>query len=410
MFRLFADMFARPEANMLYLAPTFPLIRDMWYPKVEAYLESLGVPYNINRGENTINIHNCGKVFCRTMENPGRIIGFEVLHAFLDEFDTLPVDKAIEVWRKAKARCRQKIYYEYIHEWFSFIEGRLIVKRVAVPNQMFVATTPEGFKATYQLFKKDPLPNSKLIQMSTYSNAHNLPEDYIEELLGNYPAQLIEAYINGEFVNLTNKPVWGDFDRRLNNSADVVTDDDTSLIVGMDFNVGRGCAVVYVWREGVYQPRCLHAVDEVYNSYDTPDTIRILKSRYPDKNIIVYPDATGKSRKSVNATISDIAALKQAGFKVKAHNKNPPIKDRIMAANRQFCNGKGERNLFVNIEKCPYFTDGLEQQIYDKNGLPEKGEGKGDDITDAGTYPVQALFPIKKLEAKRVELTQIIGG
>jgi PBSX family phage terminase large subunit len=369
MLRMFSTMFQYDRANMLYCAPTFPLIRDIFYPKVEEFLEGLGQRYHINKGEHTIKLHGYGRVFCRTMEHPERIVGFEVLDTFLDELDILPELKALEVWRKCKARCRQKL-------------GK--------KSQMFLTTTPEGFKATFKLFKKNPLPNSHLVKMSTYSNAHNLPDDYIDELKANYPAQLIEAYINGEFVNLVGMPVWGAYDSIKNGSTVTVRKDDP-LIIGMDFNVGRGCAVIWVERDGF-----LHAADEVYNSYDTPDTIRVLKERYPKHDITIYPDASGNSRKSVNATISDLALLRQAGYTVKVNKSNPNIKDRIMATNAMFCNGFFERRLFVNENKCPQFSEGLQQQIYDKNGLPEKGANEADDITDAGTYPIAYLYPIKQ--------------
>ncbi|RLC88506.1 MAG: terminase [Chloroflexi bacterium] len=375
---MLATMFENPKADMLYLAPTYPLIRDIWYPKIESFLDDLGHGYFINRGENTIKVQGAGKIFCRTMEHPGRIIGFEVLDAFLDELDVLTEDKAVEVWRKTKARCRQKI------------DGK--------PNQMYVTTTPEGFKATYKLFKKDPLPGSHLIQLSTYSNAHNLPDDYIDELKDNYPANLIEAYINGVFINLKNMPVWATYDENSNNSRERVKKADT-LLVGMDFNVGRGCAVIYVKRGW-----SVHAVDEIYNSYDTPDTIRVLNERYPEHDITVYPDASGGSRKSVNATTSDLAILREAGYKVKTLKKNPNIKDRVMATNRMFCNGHMERNLFVNKDTCPRLSAALVEQIYDDNGLPEKGIGKYDDMTDAGSYPIAYLYPIKKSNTKRMEL------
>lgn len=417
-------MFQHPGADMLYLAPTFPLIRDIWYPKVETYFDSIGVKYSINRGENTIKVPGCGTIFCRTMEHPQRIIGFEVLDAYLDELDVLNTEKATEVWRKTKARCRQKV------------AGKV--------NQMKITTTPEGFKATYELFKESPLPNSQLIHCSTYSNLHNLPDDYITDLMGNYPKQLIKAYIMGYFVNLVNMPVWGEYDEILNNS-NVVADPREELTVGMDFNVGRGCAVMYAHRDIlVDDPRhpeheafqqqvamwhavkmpptqiqvytknlvlreipiheTMHACGEVVDSYDTPDTIRALNEYCPHNPITVIPDASGDSRKSVNATTSDIALLKQAGYTVKVNKKNPNIKDRVMATNRQFCNGLDQRALFVNKKKAPHYSKGLVKQVYDKNGLPEKGEGKKDDITDSGSYPIAYLHPIKKLTTTSREI------
>jgi hypothetical protein len=152
----------------------------------------------------------------------------------------------------------------------------------------------------------------------------------------------------------------------------------------------------------------LHAVDEVHNSYDTPQTISILKERYRNNGITVIPDASGDARKSVNATTSDIALLKLAGYVVKKNRKNPNIKDRVTATNAMFCNANNERRLFVNDTMCPNFTAALEQQVYDNNGLPQKGEGKYDDIADAGSYPIANLFPIKRPQTVRRGMEDII--
>lgn len=406
MFRMISSAIQYPKADWLYSAPTIPLIRDILWSKLEDFLPSIGLPYTINRSESIVYLHGLGKIFCRSMDNPDRMVGFEVLDAFLDELDILPKDKAMNVYRKVKARCRQKILLDDMRPSLG-----------AKVNQQWVTTTPEGFKATYELFKKNPAFNSRLVQMSTYSNAMNLPDDYIADLMASYPPQLIDAYLMGEFVNLNALGVWVGFDRENNHRTDSVKEGEI-LHIGQDFNVGRGCAVVYVSR--VLEPNTYHnpthvplpglvAVDEVHNSFDTPDTIRALKERYPDNEFAdrrVYPDSTGDSRRSVNATITDLALMKHAGFRIKKKTKNPLVKDRVVSSNAAFCNAEGVRRVLVDTEKCPNLTDSLEQQAYDKNGLPEKGDGAFDDMTDAATYPVYYHFPIK---ANKM-FTKTVGG
>ncbi|RQA18474.1 hypothetical protein IPC507_28375 [Pseudomonas aeruginosa] len=130
-------------------------------------------------------------------------------------------------------------------------------------------------------------------------------------------------------------------ERTLNASQETVQPGET-LFVGMDFNVGKMAAVVHVKRLGLP-----HAVDEIVNGYDTPDMIRQIKERFwlyadgdyrPTRQIRIYPDASGDSRKSVRASETDIALLKQAGFIVSAPAANPPVKDRINSMNAMFCN------------------------------------------------------------------------
>lgn len=393
MFRLISSAIQHPEGDWLYAAPTIPLIRDILWAKLSKFLPAIGLKYTINKAESIVYLHGLGKIFCRSMDNPDRIVGFEVVDAFLDELDILAKDKALSVYRKVKARCRQKVKIRN--------NGYKL-------NQQWVTTTPEGFRATYELFKKNPAPNSNLVQMSTYSNAHNLPDDYISDLKASYPDQLIEAYLNGEFVNLNALGVWSKFDMVESHRPTEIEPGEV-LHIGQDFNVGRGCAVIYVFRVDEEGRKIMIAVDEVVDSFDTPDTIRVLEERYPWANFktqLVYPDATGSSRKSVNATVSDLALMRHCGYQIKKPTKNPTIKDRVQSGNAAFCNSEGVRRVFLDVEKVPNFAEALLQQAYDKNDVPEKGMGKYDDLTDAGTYPIHYHFPIKE----RKMFTTTVGG
>jgi len=396
MFRLITSMLKHPKADFLYCAPTIPLIRDILWAKLGDFLPQLGLEYTVNKSESIVYLHGYGKIFCRSMDNPERLIGFQVVDAFLDELDTLATEKAEAVFMKIKARCRQRVVDA------DKSNGKVVYKK----NQIFVTTTPEGFRATYKLFKKEPVPDSRLIQMSTYSNKHNLPEDYIDDLKNSYPPQLIEAYLEGKFVNLSSLGVWSGFDQDANHlSVDIAPGE--LVHVGQDFNVGRGCAVTYVDRilqkehpaNTTDQPlKVMIAAGEVVDSFDTHDTIRVLDEQLDPKLFkerLLYPDATGSNRKSVNATLTDIALMRHAGFRIKQLNQNPPIKDRVTASNAAFCNSLEVRKVFVDTKKCPVFTESLVQQAYDKNGLPEKGALKSDDITDSGTYPIYFHFPLR---------------
>jgi len=375
--RMLSNMMESPGLHQAYLAPTYPLIRDIWYPKVEDFMERLGLPYQINKSEHVIRIQGLGKIFCRTMEKPESIIGWEVADAFLDEFDVLRTDKALHVFRKISARLRQK-------------------NPLGRKNQLFVTTTPEGFKATHQLFKKEKLPDSALIQMSTYSNAANLPEDYIQNLRDQYPEQLIEAYLMGEFVNLQAGSVYYAYDRETLETRYTARPQE-ALHIGMDFNVNDMCAVVHIKRKGI-----LYAVDELFGLRDTPDMVDTLNESYPDHHITIYPDASGRGTTSKSASTSDIKILKAGGFSVKAKTKNPFIKDRVSSMNKCF----EERMYYVNTRRCPVYADSLEQQPYNiTTGQPLK-DGNYDNRVDGSGYMVNYLYPVVKPNLRQ----RSIGG
>lgn len=363
-----ARLLEYPDISQAYLAPTYSLIGDIFYPRIGEIFADSGVEARINYQKHNINFPgHKGILYCRTMDNPDRIVGWECGDAFMDEFDILPIDKAIKVMRKVSARCRQK-----------YPDGK--------KNQKHITTTPEGFKATYSLFAKEPLPDSRLIQMSTWSNKDNLPDGYIEALIAQYPEELVKAYIEGEFVNLTSGTVYYSFDRELNNTHYVARPKE-QLHIGMDFNVYKMCAIIHVIRDGIP-----YAVDEIIGERDTPSMIQTIQDKFPDHAIIVYPDASADNKSSKGASLSDIRLLKEY-FYVDAPTSNPLIRNRVNSVNAKFCNAKGVRTYFVNIEKCPVYAMCLEQQAYDINGQPSK-EGDVDHPVDAGGYFINRKWPV----------------
>ncbi|MNN39744.1 Terminase-like family protein [compost metagenome] len=164
------------------------------------------------------------------------------------------------------------------------------------------------------------------------------------------------------------------------------------LLIGMDFNRLKMSAVVYVLRGG-----WPIAVAEVTDGRDTPYMADLLKRQYASKGhpIQIFPDASGANSSSKNASESDLSILRQAGFSIRVNSTNPAIADRVNAVNALILNGQGERRLKINTNRCSHLTDGLEQQAYDKNGMPDKSSGV-DHLNDAGGYPLAFLFPISK--------------
>ncbi|WP_260524016.1 terminase large subunit domain-containing protein [Serratia sp. PL7] len=386
-----------PKINQGYFAPTYPQIRDIFYPTIEEVAFDWGLKLRLNESNKEVHFYSGrqyrGTTICRSMEKPSTIVGFKIGNGLVDEMDVMKAEKAQIAWRKIIARMRYNV------------DGLL--------NGISVTTTPEGFKFVWQQFVKEVRDKPELatlyglIHASTYDNEKNLPADYIPSLLASYPGPLITAYLRGRFTNLVSGTIYHQFDRRKNNCEDLEQPGEP-LYIGMDFNVGKMAGIVHVLRDG--QPR---AVTEIINAYDTPDIIRIIKERFwfydgnnyrKVREIYIYPDASGDSRKSSNASTTDIAQLKQAGFNVVVNDANPPVKDRINSVNAMFCNSKGERRYLVNVKRCPVYTECLEQQVWDeKTGEPDKKSGK-DHANDGGGYYIIKQFPIIKPQGKVTKL------
>lgn len=220
-------------------------------------------------------------------------------------------------------------------------------------------------------------------------------------MLATYPAQLIDAYLRGKFVNLTQGTVYNAFDRVRNGCGDEVEGNEP-VHIGMDFNVGKMAAIVHVVHDN--EPR---AVDEIEGAYDTPDMIRIIQSRYGDgRTIHVYPDPAGASRDSANASKTDMALLRDAGFHVVAPKAHDPVKDRVNSMNAMFCNAEGLRRYKVNINRCQTYADHLEQQVWTPNGQPDKTQDIDHDLDAAGYY-IMARWPIVKPARAHAEVLRL---
>lgn len=386
-----------PGISLGYFAPTYPQIRDIFYSTIEDVAESMGMECSIKHSVNEVTLKYYGDVHavikCRSMEHPGRIVGFALNHALIDEIDCMKKEKADAAWKKIVARLSSEGFDEarlYDEEF----NAELVIEALE-DNTVDFTTTPEGFNWIYQFFVKQVQAKPELqefygiVHASTRQNRKNLQKGYIEKLYATYPANLVDAYIDGMFVNLAGGSVYRLFDRRLNHS-DEKDDGKEPLHIGMDFNVGKMSAIVHIIRAGLPI-----AVGEILGRLDTPDMIAEIDRLYPKRKINVYPDSSGKNRRSAEAGVTDISQLKKAGYSVHYKSTNPGVRDRVNAMNAMFCNGAEERRYLVNTDLCPDYTDTLEQQVYNKQGEPDK-EHDHDHPNDAAGYFIAYKYPIHK--------------
>lgn len=361
------------DCDIAYYLPSFPLVEDIAMRRFPELCDRKGWAYKKRGGTSPhIEFPGAGRILFRSMSTPDSIVGYEVAHSICDELDTMPTELARQAWNKIIARNRQKC---------------------GMANTVGVATTPEGFGFVYERWVKNKAPGYVLFHAKTSDNAANLPDGYIDNLRNSYPTNLLSAYLDGEFVNLTAGSVYPEFDRALNASTETIREKEP-LHIGLDFNVTKMAASIHVLRDG--KP---HAVDELTDVFDTPAMVALIQKRYAGHPILIYPDASGKNRKSQNASESDISLLKQARFQVCVNPANPLVKDRVLSMNKII----GTREYRVNPDKCPMLVEGLEKQPYDKYGEPDKTGGL-DHILDAAGYFISYKFPIVRRMATVTQL------
>ena len=381
--------------------PTNYLVRTRLVPGMQACLEEMGIPYDYEKSDQIFRLHfkeGTTTIYCLSGENWERLVGYNLAFFGSDETDTSGHEIAKAMWQKAISRVR----------W-----GR--------KRQIFTTSTPEGFRFLHEWFVTNPQKNGKLELIM--GRAPGFDGEYIREHRGTIEAEGItrttraihatsyesplmdKAYIAsmktsyteeqwmvwalGQFGNLNSLRVYDKFDRNKNNTTKSIKDFPRfePIHVGMDFNIGKMAAIVHV-----VENQLPLAVAEHVNIRDTPTMIQVLKDTYPQRPIIVYPDASGKNGNAAGI-VSSIAQLRQAGFEIKVDNSNPGVGDRVASMNAMFCNAVGDRRYLVNTLLCPVYTSCLEKQAWVKNE-PDKSNDL-DHPLDAGGYFIYKNWPIK---------------
>lgn len=373
------------------MSPTLGMSNRNVIPKLKQLLDDLTIPYKHKKAAGEIHLR-FGKytsvIHLLAAENYERLRGMNLAWVGVDEIDTItPKSLIYSAWEQIQARLRAGDEDGF--------------------EQAFCVSTPEGYGFLYEWFEGeknervlDSIPleepfiyhDRKMYQVSTYDN-YTLKPSYIESIKQNYPSNLINAYLNGRFVNLTGSPVYVNFERNLNSTGMGPHDfsENHAIFIGMDFNINAMSAVIAM----VDNTGVAHVVDEIYGVKNTRAMIEEIRRRYGMRKIVVCPDASCVKQSS-NSDTTDAYLLRSAGFELKYNGNNPRIQDRINTVNWMFCNAKGQRKLLINTKKCPVTTAALLQQVYDeKTGQPDKSRHEQDGPMDALGYFICQIFPMQ---------------
>ena len=360
----------------IVMEPTGPLIRDIWQNDFDDFLEAYDIPYSFRASplaEYVLHLPGGDtKILCRSFENWTRCIGINAAWCLADEIDTVPPSIANKAFPKILGRLRS---------------GNV--------RQFAAASTPEGFRWMWNTFGTEEAKqrkDRKLIRMRTADNPH-LPQDFIERLQANYDPSLLQAYLEGQFCNLTTGQVYDRFDRAKHVTTDIPDVSGEPLRIGVDFNIGNMSAVI-----GVRLGNKLLLIDEISGAHDTDAMAQEIRRRFPDQRVYMYPDASGGNR-STNASRTDIQILETYGFSNQSPKANPPVRDRVASVQALLENGKGEVRLQVSAS-CKRTIECLELQSYTEAGDPDKDAGY-DHMNDALGYLIYRDFSMLNARAGR---------
>ena len=364
------NMFKRTNSsgvsNGWIIYPTYDLAEELFVQPFSQLLDDMNCPYEYNQSKHRFRTA-AGNIKIYQLQKPQRIIGAELTFIGFDEFD-------VESWKNCDMAFKKAI-------------GRM---RGSDNCEIYIVTSPEGFHYTHKIFVTDDNDDRYLVRGKTTDNTY-LPEAYIKLLESNYDENLLKAYRDGEFVNLSALSTYHSFNRE-KNVKEVKYNPKKPIHIGQDFNTDPLCAVL--WQEYHEQPNI-----RVFKTYSlshagegdllTERLCEQIKQEYPNNTYYSYPDATGRSKHSSSA-YSDIDILRRH-FKVRVKHINPLVVNRVNAMNKAL-----QDNMIID-PSCIDLINDLERVTNKPNTREiDKSNKTLTHLTDALGYSVEWLYPVKK--------------
>jgi hypothetical protein len=357
----------QPNKNVYYISPSYRMSRTIIFKRLKEKLLDLRWVKKINETNLEFTLKNGSTISLKGADNPDSLRGVSLSAAVFDEFAFMDP----ETWNT--------------------------VIRPALADQQGPAlfiTTPVGKNNwAYDLFcMTEQHPESwASFQYKTIDSPWVSAEE-IEAARAEMTEQQFKQEFEASFVVGNSLVAW-EFDRT-DHIRDLEMPDISLLHIGCDFNVSPIVAAVYV-----QQGQEMYQIDEIYmfnsHSQELADEI---SRRYPKSKKFVYPDPSGKSRKTSAGGATDFTILQNAGMIIKAPNRHNLVRDRINSYNARLRSADGNIRLFIG-SKCKYTIECLEKfQFKPGTQVPDKPGGDSDfsHMFDAASYCIDYMFPLKR--------------
>lgn len=353
----------KPNSNVVYVAPTRIQAKDIMWRTLKDRVNQLKWKCRINESELSITRNNGSKIEIKSAEKPGRLRGRGLSFIAFDEYAEYRTD---EIWSQV---ARPALSDKRGHAVFCM--------------------TPKGFNHGFDIYQHAKTEDDwssysfRTIDSPFFQTPEGKKE--LEDAKNNLSERDYKQEYEASFENFGGR-IYYAFDRDSSHSH-LIYQPGLGLIIGQDFNRSPMASCIFQKIGGK-----LVQIDELFlPASSTEEMCRVVLSRYPnEQNIVFRPDATG-SRRTSNSSRSDHQIIKQYGFSIQAPNANPKRLDRWAAVNRALEKG----DVLINTRKCPKTVKDLETICY-KEGTcePNLNDPMLGHIADAFGYAVNWEYPI----------------
>ena len=357
-----AKFASQPNKKVWYVAPSYRQAKAICWGVLKEKMIYHKWVKSINHSDLTITLKNNSQITLRGSDNEQSLRGVGLNFLCIDEF----ADVSKEAW------------YEVLRPTLSDTKGHALF-----------CGSPRGFgNWSYDLYKMGETNKDWQSFQYTTLEGEQVTQDEIEQAKQDLDLRTFQQEYEATFVNYSGM-IYYNFSRD-KNIIEKYTKDSPVLHIGLDFNVDPMSAVVCI----IENDRII-VIDEIqiYSS-NTNEMCDEIKTRYKNKQIVVYPDPSARQRKTSAGGLTDLSILKNNGFDVRCRSTAPLVRDRINAVNSKLKNVNGKNSLFI-VKFCKNAIKSIERQIYKEGtSIPEKGGY--DHMNDALGYLIEYLYPLKR--------------
>ena len=234
-----------------------------------------------------------------------------------------------------------------------------MVLRPALSDQggpAWFITTPAGLNWFHDLWEAaEDQPDWSTHSYTTIEGG-NVPAEEIEAARRTLDERTFRQEYLASFETLTGR-VYPDFDN--DNISEDVADTGGEILLGCDFNVGVMAGVL-----GSRVGDTLHIWDEIaLKQSNTDEMCMHLRNKFPQRQIVAYPDPTGSARKTSAAGETDHGIIRKYGYKVISPKHPWAVKDKINSTNWLIRTAHGDIKMLVH-PRCKNTIKALRNVTY----------------------------------------------
>lgn len=348
------------EQVVWYVAPTYKMAHEIMWPILKKLCPRQYLSRAPLEGGLTLHFLNDSTITLKGADNPDSLRGPGLDYLSMDEF----------------AYIDPRAWYEVMSPMVADREGRATF-----------STTPAGLNWAYDLFMEElEDPEWKSFTVTTL-NAGVVKAKEIAKQRRRMSPRTFKQEFEASFEAVGNR-VYAEFNKDVHVSKDIVDHSSQELLVGMDFNVNPMSVVL-----GTQVGDQLHIFEALeVDTSNTTEVAKLLRERWPERQIIACPDPSGKARKTSAGGKTDFSILQSFNIDVDAPNAAPAVRDRINAVNGLLTNADDEHRLFMAPQVMKTLGRSLNGLTYKEDTNIPNPKGGLVHITDAVGYLVWQRF------------------